>query len=345
MNLEGSRKFIVMLLALISTFVVAKFGPAWGGIFSTGAAVAAPMIGAGLYYLINYLTKTSSDIFVPENWLSGKRTVIGIVLTMIAPLLATASIESKDVVTQAITLIADLAVPGLYALFQGLSDKKMKTNIQNGVTSSQSTTGTTQYDYQAGAPNQPSQQPTVPTTPAVSYVYIDATELKNRINAKYPDPMEKAYQFRSALFSTDMMRCAPRDRVRQATELADVSKALFNDAFTKYTGGASLPTPQELTNIHTLEFRVKQDYERINNVVCSNKTFEELKSLIETIEDFVRLDQGKTMIGNTDSSNLKWSIFTGGRTVTPFDVFEYAASLVPVSTPNYTSPSTAAKIK
>lgn len=67
MNLEGARKFTAMLLGLAGTWVLAKFGPQWGGIWNSAIVIASPMIGSGLYMLVNYLQKTSSDTFVPEN--------------------------------------------------------------------------------------------------------------------------------------------------------------------------------------------------------------------------------------------------------------------------------------
>jgi hypothetical protein len=325
----GSRKFWTSVFGVILIWVVAKFGPTWGGVFQTAIPTLVIVVGTVGYYIYNYIQKTTADTFVPENWLSGKRTVINLLLTFIAPMITAWSTEAKDLLTQSITFTADAAVPFFCMIFQSLSDKKLKINESNGATA-QSTTGTTQYDYLAGPPNT-SAQSTEPVTPAISYTYIDANELKARYESKYSSPMDRAYQFRAAVLNIDLRRCSPSDRVRQSKEMKEASKALFNEAFVKYTGGSAVPTTAELGNIHVLGLRVKQDYEKINNIVCSNKTFEELKALINTMEDFVRMDQGEALIGNSDSASLNWKgTFgeSGMRPICPFDTFEYAAGLI-----------------
>ena len=153
--MEGSRKFWTQVLGLIAIWVLAKFGPSWGGIFQTYIPVMAVAIGSVGYFLYNYVQKTTADVFVPDNWLAGKRTILGLLLTILAPVLTSLSVEGKDVVTQMITYVADAGVPFLYMLFQTLSDKKLAA----GATVTISTTAQPIVYY-------PPSIPTVTTTEA-----------------------------------------------------------------------------------------------------------------------------------------------------------------------------------
>jgi hypothetical protein len=125
MTLEGSRKYWVMWLAMLAQVILAKFGPTWGGIFSTAIPYVIPTLAATTYYWWNYLQKKATDGFAPENWLSGKRTITGLILTVISPLIAQYSTESHDLIIQTVNLIADAATPALYMLFQAKSDIKL----------------------------------------------------------------------------------------------------------------------------------------------------------------------------------------------------------------------------
>jgi hypothetical protein len=114
-----------MWVAIIAQFVMAKFGAEWGGIFNTFVPYIIPTLAAATYYWWNYAQKKTSDGFAPESWLSGKRTMIGLILTIIAPFISQWSTGTQDAVTQTITLIADVATPALFMLFQAKSDIKL----------------------------------------------------------------------------------------------------------------------------------------------------------------------------------------------------------------------------
>jgi hypothetical protein len=125
MTLEGSRKFWGMLLGLLLIWVLNTFGPSWGGIFETSVPTLTVVLGTVGYFIFNYINKTTADVFVPDNILAGKRTIIGLLLTFIAPFLTSLTPENKDILNQTITYVADAAVPLFFMLFQTLSDKKM----------------------------------------------------------------------------------------------------------------------------------------------------------------------------------------------------------------------------
>jgi hypothetical protein len=125
MTLEGSRKFWTMVLGLLVVWVLAKFGPTWGGVFETSIPVLTIVLGSVGYFVFNYIKKTTADVFVPDNWLAGKRNIIGLLLMFATPFLTSLTTENKDIITQTITYVADAAVPLFFMLFQTLSDKKM----------------------------------------------------------------------------------------------------------------------------------------------------------------------------------------------------------------------------
>ena len=127
-QMEGQRKFITMLIAWLGSLVLAKFGPAWGGIWDTAAPQIILWGVAGLYFLSNYLAKGAADTFVPENWLSGKRITVGLILALITPFLSSSSTEFKDSTTQLLSTAAETLTPILFMIFQNLSDKKLVAN-------------------------------------------------------------------------------------------------------------------------------------------------------------------------------------------------------------------------
>ena len=126
--MEGSRKFIVMLVAWLGSLVLAKFGPSWGGLWDTAAPQLILWGTAGIYFLSNYLSKGATDTFIPENWLSGKRITVGMILALITPFLANSSTEFKDSTTQLISTAAETLTPILFMIFQNMSDKKLAAN-------------------------------------------------------------------------------------------------------------------------------------------------------------------------------------------------------------------------
>ena len=173
------------------------------------------------------------------------------------------------------------------------------------------------------------------TTPApVFYSYADADSMAAEVEASLKrdnafTPVALAYAFRSRVLNFSLSNVRPCDRVKQAAELVGMSKELFDQAITSYTGSRA-PTWDEYSNIPKLQFRYKQDYERTNNIPCSGRSMEEINGLLHTMEDFVRYKAGLELIGDTPSESLLWhNIMAGGRDINAFDVFEYAGSLIP----------------
>jgi len=313
MNLEGSRKFIAMLLGLIGTWVLAKYGPSWGGIFNSGVAIAAPMIGASLYMLVNYLQKSTADTFVPENWLAGKRTFIGLILAILAPVIASTSAEAQDSINQSITLVADLAVPGIFMLFQTLSDKKMAAVPEVKVIAQQS------YTQSTTIPELPAIAiPSVPEAPAYKPVDLDAyvVAAKHSIapGEPTPDTLGLAYKFYAPILVTFDLREVPREyRVSESKRMLGKALELFTAGYLWYTKLPAPPTSAQASNVTAYMATLKKDYEKANNVPCSNKTFDELKSVVRFFADLYEASDG---VGKLEGKTIDWSIF-GGSEYTP----------------------------
>jgi hypothetical protein len=175
--MEGSRKFIVMLVAWLGSLVLAKYGPAWGGIWETAAPQLILWGTAGLYFLSNYLSKGAADTFIPENWLSGKRITVGLILALITPFLANSSAEFKDSTTQLLSTAAETLTPVLFMIFQNLSDKKMATNTGGVVVAPKPTVTVT------SGPVAPVYAPPIVTSTTAAPAPAAKNSLKERIAA------------------------------------------------------------------------------------------------------------------------------------------------------------------
>lgn len=162
--------------------------------------------------------------------------------------------------------------------------------------------------------------------PATIYQYADVDGIAKEIAAKYPnDPLKAAYTFYATMNGFDLRLVQPKDRVKQAKEFIAKAKELFWDSFKKYTG-LEPPTDAELSNLYTVSYKIKKDYEKANGLVCSGKTFEEINALLGSMDDFLGYNKAFALIGD-ESENLDWSTFTG-RGYSPLDVAIYAGALI-----------------
>lgn len=153
-------------------------------------------------------------------------------------------------------------------------------------------------------PKQPQSDP--PASPVV-YQYTDADALELSVIEKLKKAnaltdLNLAFEYRVAIGSVPVNKVIEKDRVRQARELIDKSRCLFEKAFVSYTGQTA-PSLADLSNLGILFFKIKKEYERANNIVCSNKTFEEIKSLLNFMDDYVRLDAGLIMLEQATELN------------------------------------------
>jgi len=174
----------------------------------------------------------------------------------------------------------------------------------------------------------PSQAPVLiqaATVPAL-WAYADVNTIADEIKQKLgKDELSAAYAFYNRMLDFDLLKVQPKMRVQQATEWIKKCEDLFFKGWKYYTQ-LEVPPMAEFANKAKVMFKVKQDYEKANNMVCSNKTFDEILNLIGMIDDFQMWDQGLDLVG-TNSEGLDWGTFGGGRPVNPLDVAIYASSL------------------
>jgi hypothetical protein len=139
--------------------------------------------------------------------------------------------------------------------------------------------------------------------------YITKAESNIKADGFAVDPMKRAYYFYPAAAYFDL-RPVPREyRIAQAKEFIGKSLALFTEAFLWYTKLPAAPTPTQASNYHAYSAQLKREYEAANNVPCSNKTFDELKSIVTYFNDLYTADDGlNQLMGKT----VDWSIYGGG---------------------------------
>ena len=122
-------------------------------------------------------------------------------------------------------------------------------------------------------------------------------------------PLNRAFYFWPYVTGFDL-RDVPRQlRVSEAKSLLDKAVELFSDAFKFQTKLPKPPTPVEAANYHAYLFKLKKDYEKANNLLCSNKTFEDLRNLVGYFNDLYTAQDG---LNQLSGKTVDWSIYGGG---------------------------------
>jgi len=138
------------------------------------------------------------------------------------------------------------------------------------------------------------------------------------------DPMSRAYYFYPSVAYFDLRQVPRSSRISESKNLVQKSLDLFSDAFKWYTKLDKVPTQAQAANIHGYMLQLKKDYEKANNMTCSNKTFEELRTIVTYFNDlYTALDGLNQLTGKT----VDWSIYGTGA-FTPTQVgWDYAKLL------------------
>lgn len=78
------------------------------------------------------------------------------------------------------------------------------------------------------------------------------------------------------------------------------------EAFKWYTKLEGIPTPAQAANRNAFMLDLKKAHEKANNLLCSNKTFEELRYMVGDFNDlYTALDGLNQLEGKT----IDWSIY------------------------------------
>jgi hypothetical protein len=119
-------------------------------------------------------------------------------------------------------------------------------------------------------------------------------------------PLSRAYYFYPAIVNFDL-RVVPRQlRVSESKRLVDKGLELFTDGFKSYTKLAKPPTPAQAQNARGYMLQLKKDYEKANNLTCSDRTFDELKNILSYFNDLYAAQDGLTQL---DGKTIDWSIY------------------------------------
>jgi len=160
--------------------------------------------------------------------------------------------------------------------------------------------------------------------PADLAKYVTAAEGSIKADGQMITPLSRAFYFWPYIAHFDL-RDVPRQlRIGEAKRFVDKGVELFTEAFKFHTKLDAVPTPAQAGNQHSYMFQLKKDYEKANNLLCSDKTFEDLRNLIAYFNDLYTAQDGLNQL--TDKT-VDWSIYGSGA-FTPTQVgWDYAKLL------------------
>jgi len=145
--------------------------------------------------------------------------------------------------------------------------------------------------------------------PADLAKYVTAAEGSIKADGQMITPLTRAFYFWPYIAHFDL-RDVPRQlRIGEAKRFVDKGVELFTEAFKFHTKLATVPTPAQAGNQHSYMFQLKKDYEKANNLLCSNKTFEDLRNLVTYFNDLYTAQDGLNQL--TDKT-VDWSIYGSG---------------------------------
>jgi hypothetical protein len=157
---------------------------------------------------------------------------------------------------------------------------------------------------------------TLATAPAPSaYVPFDldaavgAAEECARKDGVEVTPISRAFYFYPQVTRFDLREVPRTERVSEAKRLVDKAVELFCEAFKYQTKLPKAPTPAEAANYHTYMLKLKKDYEKANNLTCSDETFEQLRNLVSYFTDIYTAQDG---LNQLSGKTVDWSIYGGG---------------------------------
>jgi hypothetical protein len=220
-----------------------------------------------------------------------------------------------DVIGPAAIVLAGI----IYTIVQGSIDKeKVKANV---IAVSRSCEPEAR---QAAKPSpkgdsvvaqQPAVTPYIPAAPVDNFVPVDldavigVAEESCRKDGVEVTPVSRAFYYYPYVTRYDL-RDVPREkRVSEAKRLIDKCVELFVEAFKYQTKLPKPPTPAEATSYHAYMGKLKKDYEKANNLTCSDKTFEDLRNLIAYFNDLYTAQDGLAQLAG---KTVDWSIYGGG---------------------------------
>lgn len=218
----------------------------------------------------------------------------------------------------------------IYTVVQGNIDKEKAKTVATEAKAKAAIARSESPKAESASVQQPAVAQSTPAAapkveePVALYTYADVNNIYAELKKKYgDDELAIAYAFYREAQMFNLASVQPKSRLKQATEFIQMAQLLFFAAFKWYTK-LECPPLAEFANTPKLMARIKNDYEKANNLVCSNKAYDEIKQLIGFINDFIQLNNGLELIGA--QVDLDWKDLPVG--YNPYSVGIYAGSLV-----------------
>jgi len=203
----------------------------------------------------------------------------------------------------------------IYTIVQGSIDKeKVKSNVIASV-AKQSINNSASPKADSVVAPQPAVTPYIPAAPVDNFVPTDldaaigAAEESCRKDAVEVTPLSRAFYFYPFVAHFDLREVPRERRICEAKRLVDKCVDLFVEAFKFQTKLPKAPTPAEASSYHAYMGKLKKDYEKANNLTCSDKTFEDLRNLIAYFNDLYTAQDGLAQLAG---KTVDWSIYGGG---------------------------------
>ena len=213
--------------------------------------------------------------------------------------------------------VAITLVGVIYTVVQGNIDKeKVKSASTIAAITNATPTSEASPKAESAAAKQPAVAPSIPAAPAPSsYVSFDldaavgSAEECCRKDSQEVTPISRAFYFYPQVTRFDLREVPRQERIGEAKRLIDKAIELFVEAFKFQTKLAKPPTPAEANNYHAYMLKLKKDYEKANNLTCSDKTFEELRNLVSYFNELYAAQDG---LNQLSGKTVDWSIYGSG---------------------------------
>ena len=252
--------------------------------------------------------------------LDGYKKIIVTLLTLIAGslgLFITDPAKAQTIGQFLIDVLGPVAVTLvgiIYTVVQGNIDKE---KVKASPMIAAATAGEAKQSPKAEsvAAQQPAAAPVIPAAPVETYVPVDldaavgSAEESCRKDGVEVTPISRAFYFYPQVTRFDLREVPREKRICEAKRLVDKAVDLFCEAFKYQTKLPKPPTPAEANNYHAFMLKLKKDYEKANNLSCSDKTFEELRNLVSYFNELYNAQDG---LAQLNGKTVDWSIYGGG---------------------------------
>ena len=263
--------------------------------------------------------------------LDGYKKIIVTLLTLIAGSLAlfihdpTKAATVGDFLTSVLGPVLITVVGIVYTAVQGSIDKaKVQSTQVDPPAVPPKADGAASLPAAAPSASAPMINPAaLATAPkALSYVPFDidaaigVAEENCRKDGVEVTPISRAFYFYPMVTRFDLREVPRTARLSEAKRLLDKVVDLFIDAFKFQTKLPKAPTQAEAANYHAYMLKLKKDYEKANNLTCSDETFEQLRNLVSYFNDIYTAQDGLSQLAG---KTVDFSIYGSG-VYTPIQV-------------------------